>query len=477
MVFEHHCSTSSEVLMSTHSSVETQPTTADPARWRILGLLGIAQLMLILDVTVVALALPHIGADLGLGRAELTWVVTAYTVVFGGLMLLGGAAADLVGSRPVVLGGLALFTVASLVSGLAGNAEVLLGGRMAQGAAAAMLSPAGLSAVVRTFAGAELNRALGIWSALGGAGAALGVLVGGALTAGPGWQWVFYVNVPVGLVVLAALAGILPRQAPADREGRRLDWLSAALVTAATGSAIYGLVAAGDTGWTGAETVLPVLLAAALYAGFAVRQLRVAAPLMDLRLLARRSVTSGTFLILVATALMIAVFFLGSFYLQHAEGHGALVTGLLFLPVALATIVGAQVAGRLVGSTGSRTVAAAGLVLAALGLAVPALVSGTAAMVTGVAIGALGIGAVFVGASTTTFAQVGHHEAGIASGLLSTFHEFGAALGAAAVSSVAAASLAGNGVSGFERGFAFAAVLAVVAAGVALLVVPGRTRS
>jgi EmrB/QacA subfamily drug resistance transporter len=474
MVSEHHCPTYSEVFMTTHTSAETQPTTADPARWRILGLLGIAQLMLILDVTVVALALPHIGADLGLGRAELTWVVTAYTVVFGGLMLFGGALADLVGSRPVVLGGLALFTVASLVTGLAGSAEVLLGGRMAQGAAAAMLSPAALSAVVRTFAGAELNKALGIWSALGGAGAALGVLVGGALTAGPGWEWVFYVNVPVGVVVLAALARMLPRPESAERHGRRLDWFSAVLVTLATGSAIYGLVAAGDSGWTGVETVLPVLLAAVLYAGFAVRQLRVAAPLMDLRLLGRRSVTSGTFLILVATALMIAVFFLGSFYLQHAEGHGALVTGLLFLPVALATIAGAQVAGRLVGGIGARIVGTIGLVIAAAGLAVPAFVSGTAALVSGVAVGALGIGAVFVAASTTTFAQVGHHEAGIASGLLSTFHEFGAALGAAAVSSVAAASLGGGGVAGFERGFLFASVLALFAAVFSLVVVPRR---
>ena len=456
--------------MSTQTPVGTQPTTADPARWRILGLLGIAQLMLILDVTVVALALPHIGTDLGLGRAELTWVVTAYTVVFGGLMLLGGAAADLVGSRRVVLAGLAVFTTASLVTGLAGGSEVLLAGRMAQGAGAAMLSPAALSVVVRTFAGAELTKALGIWSALGGAGAALGVLVGGALTAGPGWQWVFYVNVPVGVVVLALLTRLLPRHEAADT-GRRLDWISAVLVTAATGSFIYGLVAAGDTGWAGAPTLLTVAGAVVLYAAFAARQLRVAAPLMDLRLLGRRSVTAGTFLILVATALMIAVFFLGSFYLQHAEGHGALVTGLLFLPVALATIAGAQLAGKTVGTHGARVVAAAGLVVAAVGLGVPALVTGTVALVVGVSVGALGIGAVFVAASTTTFAEVGHHEAGIASGILSTFHEFGAALGAAAVSSVAAASLAGDGLAGFERGFAFAAVVALVAAGLAALVV------
>lgn len=188
--------------------------TLDPRRWRTLGLLGTAQLMLIVDVTVVAVALPELGADLELGREATTWVVSAYTLAFGGGLLLGGRLADLRGPRPVVLTGLVLFTLASLVTGLAGSGDLLVAGRVAQGLGAALLSPAALSAVLQLFDGEERNRALGVWSALGGGGAALGVLLGGVLTAGPGWPWVFYVNVPIGAVVAVALARLLPRTDP-----------------------------------------------------------------------------------------------------------------------------------------------------------------------------------------------------------------------------------------------------------------------
>ena len=230
--------------------IKEQPetTAADPRRWRMLGLLAVAQFMLILDVTVVAIALPHIGTDLGLDRETLTWVVSAYTLMFGGLMLLGGRAADLFGSRKVVLAGLAVFTAASLVTGLANGAELLIGGRIAQGIGAAMLSPAALSMVTKTFDGDERNKALGIWSAIGGGGSAIGVLLGGVLTAGPGWQWVFYVNVPIGVIVFAILLKTLPADRPTESQGR-LDVPGAILVTAGTGTAIYALINAGDRGW------------------------------------------------------------------------------------------------------------------------------------------------------------------------------------------------------------------------------------
>ncbi|RKN50382.1 MFS transporter [Micromonospora endolithica] len=436
-----------------------------------LALLGIAQFMLILDVTVVAIALPHIGTDLALQRDTLTWVVSAYTLMFGGLMLLGGRAADLFGSRRVVLLGLLVFTVASLVTGLAADAAMLIGGRVAQGVGAAMLSPAALSVVTRIFHGQERNKALGIWSALGGGGSAIGVLLGGVLTAGPGWQWVFYINVPIGLIVLAVLARMLPAELPQGTRAR-LDVPGAILVTAATGAAIYALINAGDRGWLTAATLGTLAGAVILYALFAVVQRTVRSPLMDLRLLTRRSVAGGTFLILVATALMIAVFFLGSFYLQHHKGYGPLRTGLLFLPVAVATIIGAHVAGQVVGRIGARPIAMTGLTIAALGTAVPALGTGPALVVTGISVGAAGIGAAFVAASTTALGHVAHHEAGIASGLLSTFHEFGAALGAAVVSSIAAASIAGSSSTGFTRGFTFAAIVAAVSAVLALLIVP-----
>ena len=445
---------------------------ADPRRWKTLGLLSIAQLMLIVDVTVVAIALPHMGADLGLDRAETTWVVSAYTLAFGGLMLLGGRVVDLVGARTVVLGGVTVFTVASLVSGLAESPGLLIGGRVVQGVGAALLSPAALSSVIQLFDGEERNRALGVWSGLGGVGAALGVLLGGVLTAGPGWPWVFFVNVPIGIVVMVALLRLLPGT-PGQASGR-LDVLGAVLVTAATGTLIYALIGAGDRGWTDGRTLLLVVGAAALYALFGLRQVTAASPLMDLRLLVRRPVAAGTFLILAATGLMVAGFFLGTFYLQHHAGHGALLTGVLFLPVALATMAGATVGGHVIGRVGARALAAAGFAVASIGFGLPALVDGSTATVGGMTLGASGLGTLFVAASATALGQVAPHEAGIASGIVSTFHEFGASLGAAVVSSVAAASVAGTTTSGFVDGFTLAAVVAAGAVLVSLVLVPGR---
>ena len=443
----------------------------DPRRWRLLGLLAVAQFMLILDVTVVAIALPNIQSDLGLSRETLTWVVSAYTLMFGGLMLLGGRAADLFGSRRVVLTGLIVFTLASLVTGLANGPELLLGGRVAQGIGAAMLSPAALSVVTKTFDGDERNKALGIWSAMGGGGAAIGVLLGGLLTAGPGWQWVFYINLPIGLIVFILLLRLLPADRPSEQQGR-LDVPGALLVTAGTGTAIYALINAGDRGWLSAATLGTLAGAVVLYGVFAWVQRSVRSPLMDLRILTRRPVAVGTFMLLIATALMISMFFLGSFYLQHFKQYGALRTGLLFLPVAIAAIVGAHLAGQLVGRVGARPVAVAGFAITAIGVAVPAIWEGATEIVIGMTVGTVGLGAAFVAASTTTFAQIDHREAGLASGILSTFHEFGASLGVAVVSSVAAASLAGTVSTGFSSGFTFAAVTAAVAAVLALIVVP-----
>ena len=444
-----------------------------PNRWRILGLLGIAQLMLILDVTVVTIALPNIAADLGLGRQQLTWVVSGYTLAFGGLLLLGGRAADLFGARRLVVLGLGVFAGASLLAGLAPTGWALLAGRVTQGLAAAFLSPSALSLVVRTFDGAERDRALGIWSALGGGGAALGVLLGGLLTAGPGWSWVFFVNVPVGVLLALSLHQVLPPDAVGQSPGR-LDLPGAALVTAATGTLIYALIQAGDRGWTSAATGLLAATAAALYLAFVARVQRAAHPLMDLALLIRRPVAVGTLLVLVATALIITVFFLGSFYFQRHLRYDALRTGLLFLPVALATMAGATIAGRVLARLGPRLLGAAGLVVGGIGMGVAAAADGPAALVAGVGVAAAGTGAVFVVASATALGQVGPHEAGLASGIVSTFHEFGASLGAAVVSSIAAASLAGTSAAGVPRGFATAAVVAGVTALVTLAFAPGR---
>ncbi|MFC7496361.1 MULTISPECIES: MFS transporter [unclassified Nocardioides] len=459
---------------STHDE-HNPAATADPRRWRVLGLLAVAQLMLILDITVVTVAMPDLGADLGMEREALTWVMSAYTLAFGGLMLLAGRAADVLGPRPLVLAGLGVFTLASLVVGLAPSGEVVIAARVAQGVGAALLSPAALSVVVRLFDGEERNKALGIWSSLGGVGAAAGVLVGGLLTAGPGWEWVFFVNVPIGVVLILGLRRLMPPMPP-WAAGARLDVLGAILVTTATLLVIYGFIGAGERGWGSGLTLGLVAAGAATYGVLAVHLTRSKAPLVDPGLLTRRPVLAGTFVLFVATGLMVAVFFLGTFYLQQAQGHGPLVTGLLFLPVALATMAGAQAGGRLIGRTGGRALGVAGLLVAAAGLSVPALALGTVTTVTAVSLGSAGLGVLFVVAAATALGQVAPEEAGITSGVLSTSHELGSSLGAAVVSGVVAASLvAGNG-TGFQRGYLVAAAVAAASAALAAVLLPGKTR-
>ncbi|MEU9200782.1 MFS transporter [Streptomyces sp. NPDC048332] len=430
-----------------------------------LALICAAQFMLVLDVTVVNVALPGMAADLHLDRTALTWVVTAYTLCFGGLMLLGGRLADTLGARRTLLAGLTVFTAASLVSGLAGSASVLIGGRIAQGVGAALLSPAALSLVTTSFHGAARNRALGVWAAIGGTGSAVGVLVGGALAAGPGWSWVFYVNVPVGLALLAALPVVVPPGAP--RPPARLDVPGALLVTAGTGALIHGLVGAGDGGWGAPATLLSLAAAAVLYAGFAAVERTAREPLMDLRMFTRRPVLAGAFLMLIATGLLIAFFFLGSVYLQHGRGFGAMRTGLVFLPVAVAVGAGAHLGSRLVTSAGSRVTAVGGMLTAAAACVpltrIDADSSVYGVLLPGLAVAASGLGAVFVTATTTALGLVAHEEAGLASGVVNTFHEVGGSVGVAVVSAVAAAGI--GGAAGTVTGFADAFLVCAVAAG------------
>lgn len=461
------------MTMNTSEDATATGEVLDGRRWRVLWLLGIAQLMLIVDVTVVAIALPDMQADLGLDRAGTAWVASIYALAFGGLMLLGGKAADVLGPRRVVVAGLALFVAASLVAGFSGSGEVLLVARALQGVGAAVMSPAALSVIVRTFTGAELNRALGVWSALGGAGAALGVLLGGVLSAGPGWPWIFFINVPVGVVLLA---GLLWSVRPLPGTRGRTDLLGAALVTVSTGAVVYGLVAAGDHGWLSIHTLIAVLIGLAGYAVFGWRIRTASAPLIDPGLVRRGPVLVALGLIFVATALMISVFFLGSFTLQHVHGYTPLETGLSFLPVALGTILGSSLGGRVISRWGVRTVAVTGLLTAAVGLAAAAAIFSMTVLVVATSIAGLGIGAAFVAAAGSMFSVVQPHEAGVASGALSTFHEFGAAAGVSAVSSVAAAALVTPSFAAFAPGYWFAAIVAAIA-GIAALVPVGRART
>ena len=467
--------------MSSHTSAPPAPaataTPLNPRRWTALVLLCLAQFMLILDVTVVNVALPSIGDDLMISRSQLTWVVTAYVLTFGGLMLLGGRLADVVGRRRILLTGLALFTVSSLVCGLAGDGLLLVAGRATQGVGAALLSPAALSIITTSFHGNERNRALGAWAVIGGSGAAVGVLLGGLLTAGPGWEWIFFANVPVGLAVLLTVPAVVPADPPRQDAGR-LDVPGALLGTAAAVLLVYGLVEAGGSGWTAPQTLVPIAAAAVLGGAFVAVERAVRNPLIRVELLRQRTVVAGTFVMLVASGLMLSLFFLSSVYLQGVRGFDAVATGLTFLPAAVAITVGAHLAGQLVGRVGGRAVATAALALTALGIGLLSRLEAQSDVITeflpGYVLAALGLGPAFVVATTTALSRVPHDQAGLASGIVSTSHEIGGAIGVAAMSAVAAGSIVTgmHDAGGFANAFTVGAVIAGVAALAALRLVP-----
>jgi EmrB/QacA subfamily drug resistance transporter len=449
---------------------------ADPRRWEALAAVSLAQLMLILDLTVVNVALPALGADLGLSRMSFTWAVSVYGLVFGGLLLLGGRLADVFGPRPMMLTGVVIFTLASLASGLAQHATLLIGGRVGQGVGAALLSPAALATITGLFHGEERNKALSVWASLGGVGFAAGVLIGGLLTAGPGRRWVFFLNVPVGLVLLAAIRAVVPPRRP-DRAAGRIDVLGAATATAATGSLIYGMLNAGDAGWADLETLLPIAAALVLYGVFVVVERTVRTPLLPPSLLTRRQIVTGAFLMLIAAGVLIADLFLGSQYLQHLRGLGALETGLFFLPAALGLMIGAIAAGRLVGTIGTRPVAVVGLVLVALGngLLIGLSADGNVYVeaLPGTVLFALGGGPLFVCATTSALGRVGQHEAGLVSGVVNTCNQLGGAICVAVASTFAAAGLARTpSIDGFTDAFTVLTGAAAVAAVLALGLIP-----
>ena len=449
-----------------------------PSRWVALAVLACAQLMLVLDVTVVNVALPDIGAALHLHRSELPWVLTIYTLFFGGLMLLGGRIADLFGARRLTLAGLALFTASSLLCALSRDAAMLLAGRSLQGLGAALMSPAALATVMTLFTGPGRGKALGVWSALAGAGSTLGVILGGVLTSEAGWRWVFAINVPIGVALLIAIPLAAPSWHRPEAVERGLDIPGAVLVTAGTGAAIYGLINAGSHSWAAASTVLPLVLAAAIWAAFAILERRAPRPLLTVGLLRRRAVLAGSFLVLAATGLLVGGFFLGSFALQHAHHYTALHVGLAFLPVAVATVVGAQTGSQVLTRVNARIVAVTGLALATAGYAIAAHWVQPALMVTGLSIAALGIGATFVTAFTASLSDAGPAEGGLRSALVNTFHELGGAAGVAVLSSAAGTGLVTAHLAShdFARAFTVGAAGAAVSVAIAAALVPAVLR-
>lgn len=450
----------------------------------VLVLLATAQLMLVLDVTVVNVALPRIGAGLSLGPGLLPWVMTAYTLTFGGLMLLGGRVADLLGPRPMLLAGLVVFTAASLLCALSDGGPLLLTGRVVQGIGAAVLSPAALGLVTASTAGRDRARALAVWGALSGTGTALGVVLGGVLTSGLGWQWIFAINVPIGIVVLLAIPFVTSGRRPGEdlshtnRVG--LDIPGAVLVTASTGAVIFGVVNAGAHGWTAVSTLVALIGGVAGWAVFALVERASAAPLLDLGLLRERAVATAGLLMVVATGLMVGGFFLGSFTLQRAYGLSPVEVGLAFLPVAAGVIIGSQVAARLLARIPARVVAGVGLGLAAVGQGLSAITATPTGLVLGLSLAALGIGPTFVTAFTSALVSADPGTAGLRSALVSTFHELGGAIGVAVLSTIVGSALTAHdpAATDFAPGFTVGSIAALIAAAVAALLIrsPARPR-
>jgi EmrB/QacA subfamily drug resistance transporter len=468
--------TDTMTLRPTSTTTSAAPA-ADSRRWPILALLGVAQSMLIIDVTVLNVALPSIGDDLRLDRAGMTWIATAYTLFFGSLLLLGGRLSDTFGRRRIFLIGLGIFTAASLSSGLAPDGTILLLSRIVQGIGAALLSPAALSIVTTTFDGSDRTRALAVWAALSGAGAAVGVVLGGVLTTGIGWQWIFFINVPIGIAVAVGVGRIVPATTPSNGN-RHIDVRGALAVTATMALLFYGLIGAGDNGWASIPTILPIALAAATAAIFFWLERRAVTPLVRMEVLTRGPLRGALPVTLTATALLAGSLFLASMYLQRVLGLSAIEAGLAFLPAALGIIVGAQAGAHALGRLGARPVGAIALLVSAIGARLLADVSigGDVIddVIPGLSILTLGLGAALVTANTSAFMGATGEDAGMTSGAVSTTHELGFALGVSVISTAAGASLAGlaGGIGGFQTGFMVAALVALVGAGLAFHLLP-----
>jgi EmrB/QacA subfamily drug resistance transporter len=414
----------------------------DPRRWQALTLVCVAFFMTVLDVSIVNVALPSIGRSLHFAQDSLQWVITAYAITFGGFLLLGGRAGDLLGRRRMFMVGLTLFSLASLACGLANSEGLLIGARAVQGLGAALISPATLAIITTTFEeGPERNKALGIWGAMGGSGAAAGVLFGGILTKYLGWEWIFFVNVPVGAFVLALTPAVV-RVSRAPLEHKKFDLIGAAAVTSGLTLLVYAISKAPDVGWATARTILLLLASAALLAGFVLREATAEDPLMPLRIFRIRTVTGANVVGLLLGANVFANFFLLTLYVQQVLHYSPLKTGVTFLATAGTTVVVAGPTQALVTRVGARFVMVAGLLLSTLGLLwyTQISVDGTYSktLLPGYLLVGFGLALSFIPVSIAALAGVGPREAGLASGLINTSQQIGGAIGVAVASTIAA---------------------------------------
>ena len=465
-------------------------TRGHPADWLTLTLVCLAQFMVVLDISIVNVALPSIQNSLGFTEANLQWVVTAYALTFGGLLLLGGRLADLFGRRRIFLAGLALFTAASLAGGFSGNQGTLIAARALQGVGAAVLSPATLTILTVTFTEDRRRaRALGIWSAVAAGGGAAGALFGGVLTEFLSWRWILFVNVPIGIVLFLVARFVLVESRSAGTRDR-LDVAGSLTVTAGLVVLVYGIVHTDVVSWGSASTVLTFLVAACLLGSFVLIEARIAShPLIPLRLFRSRAVTGANAAMFCLGGAMFAMWFFLTLYLQKILGFSPLVTGFTFVPQTAAIALGATISGRVAPRVGPRAVLLAGSALAAVGLFWLSFLRPDSTYWNGVLGGGIlctfGTGLAFTPVALLAMQGVRHHEAGLASGLVNTSRQIGASVGLAVLSTVAAdrvssvlagaphtSTIARDALTlGYARGFQVAAVIAL-AGGLCALIVP-----
>ena len=416
-------------------------------RWSALALIVTAQFMVILDVAIVNVALPSIKSDLGFSQTGLQWVITAYAILFGGTLLLGGRLADLLGRRRMFVAGLALFAASSLLCGIAWSSGSLIGFRALQGLGGALLAPAALSLLMTTFAeGRERNRALGIYGAASGSGAAAGVLLGGVITSYLGWSWIFFINVPVGLAAIA-LTPFLLRESRADLAHRHFDVAGATSVTAGLMLLVYALTRATTDGWSSPVTIGLLSGAAALIAAFVAIELRSRSPLLPLRIFRSRTLSASNAAMAIVGAVAFSEFFVLTLYLQDVLHYSAVQSGVAFSSFALTVVVTSNVAQSVVGRAGVRATLVSGLTLAtiSLGLLTRLPVDGHyfGDLFPAFVLGGAGLGFTFVPVTIASLTGVERSDAGVASGLVNTSRQIGGAIGLAAISTIAASATSG----------------------------------
>jgi EmrB/QacA subfamily drug resistance transporter len=410
--------------------------------WLVLVIVGLAQFMVILDATIVNVALPSIQRGLHFSPVSLQWVVNAYTLAFGGFLMLGGRAADLIGRRRLFLAGIVLFSVASLMNGLAGSAGILVAGRALQGLGGALVTPAALSVVTTTFSeGRERTTALGVWSVIAVGGGAIGLLLGGILTSAFSWQWVFFVNVPVGVITFILALRFVPESRVENASGG-VDVAGAVSITGGLVVLVYALVNAQTAGWVSVTTLGLIAIAAALLATFFLLETRLRHPLIRLGIFRMRSITGANLAMLLVAAGMFGLFFFASIYVQEVLGYSALRAGLAFLPVTAGIIVGAGLSQQLIRRVGVRAVGLAGMSIGAVGLVflsrIPVAGTYLGDLLPGLMIMSIGLGLTFVPLTLIATTNVEQDDAGLASGLLNTSQQLGGAIGLAVLATLAA---------------------------------------